>query len=193
MPVSKEHFTLFRQERIRDARDFEDIMGERVYLKEIIKAYKRWALENNKDSLKPIHYPEFKKLCDDAFGESRDPLQSYHHMRVFLNEEDVEEFDKEHTETFQEQIANVLTEPPKPDHIAIQNTIEHLCELYAKEKQEHAITKGQLQAWKESFTELNKKYTELEDVAKAVGEQNNQLVEILKDQGKRLSKARSSN
>lgn len=88
-------FAKFRIDRIRERRDgYNEVTGEKVTLKEIVKCYKRWA---DLTSTKRMDAKELEHRCEEAFGNSHGK-KVYEHIRVFLEEEDVEEFDKLHAE-----------------------------------------------------------------------------------------------
>jgi P4 family phage/plasmid primase-like protien len=88
-------FAKFRMERIRERRDgYNEVTGEKVSIKEILKCYKRWADTTN---TKRIEAKEIEYRCEELFGDSHGK-KVYEHIRVFLEEEDVEEFDKQHAE-----------------------------------------------------------------------------------------------
>ena len=88
-------FAKFRMERIRERRDgYNEVTGEKVSIKEILKCYKRWADATN---TKRIEAKEIEYRCEELFGDSHGK-KVYEHIRVFLEEEDVEEFDKLHAE-----------------------------------------------------------------------------------------------
>jgi len=87
-------FNKFRSEKIRELRDGYTILtNEKVTLKEIAKAYNRWAVC---EGGKKMASKELETLCEEAFGCSRGK-QEYSHIRVFLDEEDLEEFEEEQT------------------------------------------------------------------------------------------------
>ncbi len=88
-------FAKFRMDRIRERRDgFNEVTGEKVNIKEILKCYKRWADVTN---TKRMELKELEHRCEEAFGDSHGK-KVYEHIRVFLEEEDVEEFDRLHAE-----------------------------------------------------------------------------------------------
>lgn len=91
-------FAKFRMERIRERRDgYEEVTNNTVNLKDIFKCYKRWA---ESTGAKRTDMNELEKRCEDAFGDSRGK-KVYTHIRVFLEEEEVEEFDRLHNENNQ--------------------------------------------------------------------------------------------
>ena len=63
-----------------------------VILKDIAKCYKRWA---DATGARKMDMNELENRCEEAFGDSRGK-RSYSHIRVFLEDEEVEEFDKNH-------------------------------------------------------------------------------------------------
>lgn len=106
-------FDTFRQDRIREGRfGFLAVMGEKVSLKQLMKAYNRWAVI---EKAKKIDAKEFELLCEDAFGATQGKHE-YYHMRVFLDEEELEEFDKEHH--YEPLIVNANSETLPPEKLA---------------------------------------------------------------------------
>ena len=88
-------FAKFRIERIREVRDgFTEVTNETVSLKDIIRAYNSWAASTGGKRMDP---KELENRCEEAFGDSRGK-KVYTHIRVFREESDVDEFDKEHNE-----------------------------------------------------------------------------------------------
>ena len=86
-------FAKFRSERIRERRDgFDEVTNNVVILKEIAKCYKRWA---DATGARKLDLNELENRCEEAFGDSRGK-RTYSHIRVFLEDEEVEEFDKTH-------------------------------------------------------------------------------------------------
>jgi P4 family phage/plasmid primase-like protien len=93
-------FAKFRMERIRERRDgYTEVTGEKVNIKEIHKCYRRWADVTN---TKRMEAKELEHRCEEAFGDSHGK-KVYEHIRVFLEEEDVEAFDKQHAENQEEE------------------------------------------------------------------------------------------
>ena len=89
-------FAKFRSERIRELRNgFTEVTNEKVTLKEILKAYNRWAV--SQPGLKKTDAKELEMRCEEAFGDSRGKRE-YSHIRVFLDDDDLEEFEKQHDE-----------------------------------------------------------------------------------------------
>jgi P4 family phage/plasmid primase-like protien len=87
-------FAKFRSERVRELRNgFTEVTNEKVSLKEILKAYNRWAV--SQPGLKKTDAKELEMRCEEAFGDSRGKRE-YSHIRVFLDDDDLEEFDREH-------------------------------------------------------------------------------------------------
>jgi P4 family phage/plasmid primase-like protien len=94
-------FAKFRMDRIRERKDgYNELANEHVSIKEINKCYKRWA---DTMGIKRMELKELEHRCEDAFGDSKGK-KVYHHIRVFEDDGDVEEFDKQHAEN-QEQEA----------------------------------------------------------------------------------------
>ena len=90
-----EDFKQFCKERVRSIRDgYPELATEKVTLKEIWKAYNRWVVISNH---KKIDIDTLQKLCEENFGDSRD-TRVYQHLRVFLDEEDLEDFEKKQHE-----------------------------------------------------------------------------------------------
>jgi Ni,Fe-hydrogenase I large subunit len=91
----KEFLDKFVRERVRHAKQgYPEVMMELVSIKEMVKGFKRWADSNG---VKRVEQSEILGYCEETFGDSRGK-QVYQNLRVFLEEEDVEEFDKEHLE-----------------------------------------------------------------------------------------------
>ena len=85
-------FNQFCKDRVRGVRGgYTELVNEKVYLKELLKAYNRWCVCSR---AKKIDIKLFETLCDEAFGDSRGK-QFYCHIRVFLDEDDLEDFEKE--------------------------------------------------------------------------------------------------
>lgn len=106
----EESFTKFKKERTRL------VPLEKVTLKEIIKAFNRWSVVSGAKKLKA---EELEKLCEEHFGDSRGKRE-YIHLRVFLDEEDLEEFDNEQAteETTEPSIVNPCTDAVPSDKMA---------------------------------------------------------------------------
>jgi hypothetical protein len=86
-------FTKFCDERVREARHgFPELIGGVFTLKDLMKAYNRWAVTSRACKLSAV---EIELLANRRFGESK--TKSWPHITVFLDDEDVEEFDKRHT------------------------------------------------------------------------------------------------
>jgi P4 family phage/plasmid primase-like protien len=89
-------FAKFRSERIRELRNgFTEVTNEKISLKEILKAYNRWVI--TQPGAKKSDAKELEMRCEEAFGDSRGKRE-YSHIRVFLDDDDLEEFDKQHDE-----------------------------------------------------------------------------------------------
>ena len=83
----------FLKGRVRTLADgFECLANEKTTLKEIVKAYNRWQVAGG--YRKKMDAKEIQELAEKEFGDSRGQKE-YSHLRVFYDEEDVEEFDKE--------------------------------------------------------------------------------------------------
>lgn len=93
-----EDFTKFYEERVRSvAQGYPEVSTEKVTFKEIIKAYNRWAANSSRKRYSNMNkdvQAYFKELCKQKFTVGEDDV--FQHLRVFLDEEDIEEFDKEH-------------------------------------------------------------------------------------------------
>ena len=88
-----ENFKTFCYDRVRLAtRGYNEVMNNRVTLKELLQAYNRWIVESK---AKKMTLETFTKLCEDTFGDSRGQ-HVYAHLRVFIDEEDLEEFETNH-------------------------------------------------------------------------------------------------
>ena len=97
-------FQKFRKERIREFRDgFDCLVNQKATLKEICKSYNRWVCESGEKNMSLV---EIEKICEDVFGHSRGKRE-YQHLRVFLDREDLEEFDKENSNPTEEQVENL--------------------------------------------------------------------------------------
>ena len=86
-------FAKFRGERIRELRDgFQEVTHEQVSLKDIARCYKRWATATG---AKQMSLSELENRCEEAFGDSRG-RKLYTHIRVFLEDEEIDKFDADH-------------------------------------------------------------------------------------------------
>ena len=85
-------FDRFREERVREGTSYPSVINDVETLKDIFKAYSKWAAAENE-----VHFDlkHLEVLCENAFGDSKG-MKKYFHLRVFLDEEDVELFDQEH-------------------------------------------------------------------------------------------------
>ena len=91
----RDSFGLFVANRVRQRKDgYPEVTGELVSLKEIYKCYKRWC---DVECFRRAEEKEIEQRCEGTFGDSQGK-RIYHHIRVFLEEEDVEEFDKQHNQ-----------------------------------------------------------------------------------------------
>ena len=94
-----DQFKKFCSDRIRRRVDgFTEVTGEKVSGKEIYKCYRRWIDVTNQS--KRMKLDQILHFCDEMFGDSKGKMV-YEHIRVFLEEEDVEEFDRSHGENNQ--------------------------------------------------------------------------------------------
>jgi hypothetical protein len=95
MSLRNDAFNQFRKERVRHVKDgFLEVGGEKYSAKELLKAYNKWLIGNK--TAKKIELDAFKELCEEEFGDSRGTY-IYTNLRVFLDEDDLEDFDREHT------------------------------------------------------------------------------------------------
>jgi hypothetical protein len=96
-------FAKFRFERVRELRDgYTEVTNEKVKLKDIIKAYNKWQITSNS---KKMDANELEHRCEEAFGDSRGKRE-YSHIRVFLDEDDLEDFDRQHAENRETETQN---------------------------------------------------------------------------------------
>lgn len=93
---------------------YEEVRYEKVTLKEIFKAYNRWTIDSK---AKKFPLETFKTFCEDSFGDSRGQ-DIYVHLRVFLDEEDVEEFEADHKKIQSNPIINPCTDALSSDQVA---------------------------------------------------------------------------
>jgi hypothetical protein len=120
MMNAQDVFTLFVKDRVRMfCEGYPTVLGQTVTLKEIVKAYNRWALLNKH---KKIEAKVLEDLSNYHFGQSK--TQTWNHLAVFLDDEDVEEFDKEHSPK---------KEPPKPrlpSVVGFEDSVRYMMVLY---------------------------------------------------------------
>lgn len=89
-------FNKFRSERIRELRDgFTELVNEKTSLKEVVKAYNRWLASGGG---KKMDAKNLQTLCEAAFGDSRGKRE-YSHIRVFSDDEELEDFEKAYLDT----------------------------------------------------------------------------------------------
>lgn len=82
----------FLKNRVRTLRDgYESVVNEKVTLKELMKAYNRYQVSEGGAKLE---VKEVEAFAEKEFGDSHG-RREYSHLRVFLDEEDLEEFDRE--------------------------------------------------------------------------------------------------
>ena len=88
------HLKQFCEERVRHCghKEIPEILDSQVDLRELVKAYTRWAI--GKEDAPKTNKEEIERFFTKEFLYNR--TIKFLHMRVFLDEEDVEEFDKEH-------------------------------------------------------------------------------------------------
>lgn len=87
-------FAKFRMERVREGSSYPDLNGEEVTLKEIAKAYNKWAIAAG---TRRLELKELEQRCDETFGDSHG-TKKYKHIRVFLDEEDLDNFENNYNE-----------------------------------------------------------------------------------------------
>lgn len=95
IPSPTDVFQHFIKERVVQSREFQDIHGEEVSLKEIFKGFNKWAISNG---ARRMELKDLEQLCDLYFGDSKG-TKKYKNIRVFLDEEDFENFMENHKET----------------------------------------------------------------------------------------------
>lgn len=89
-------FAKFRIERVRELRDgYEELLNNNVNLTDIHRLYKSWSKDSG---ARQLDLKEIEKRCEESFGNSRGK-KIYSHIRIFKNEEDMDDFEKEHNET----------------------------------------------------------------------------------------------
>ena len=110
-----EIFKDFCAARVRQySKGHEELIHERVTLKDLFKGYNRWKLLEKKGR---IPLDTFTTLCEEAFGDSRGQ-HLYAHIRVFFDEDDVEEFDADHKRTLSNPIVNPTTDAVPSERMA---------------------------------------------------------------------------
>lgn len=91
-------FAKFRNDRFRELKNgFQELVGEHVEFNDIKKAYKTWMADQMGTAGKALNPKDLMNKCVDAFGEPADG-KTFLHIRVFFQESDVEEFDKDHAQ-----------------------------------------------------------------------------------------------
>jgi hypothetical protein len=101
--MTEEIFKRFVAERTRI------VPMEKSTLKELHKAFNRWSVLTRElfQDRKKISLETFKKHCEDRFGDSRGK-HVYIHVKVFLDEEDVEEYDINQESPYTDAVPSVL-------------------------------------------------------------------------------------
>lgn len=95
LDIKKESFRRFLRDRVRLFKDgYEELLIERVTLKEVMKAYNRWLISGNG---KKLDSKEIELLLDEEVCNSRGKF-IWSHIKVFLDEDDLEEFENDHKE-----------------------------------------------------------------------------------------------
>jgi P4 family phage/plasmid primase-like protien len=84
-------YAKFRNDRIRK------VAGEQTELKTIQRAYSQW-LSDARRSGSRMNPKELQTRLNDEFGDPSDG-KTYRHVRVFFDDQDVEDYDKETTRT----------------------------------------------------------------------------------------------
>jgi P4 family phage/plasmid primase-like protien len=89
-------FAKFCSERIRKYHKdkYPELLNDKFTVKEILKAYNKWSITS---AGKKMELRELEHRCDEVFGDSRG-TGVYRGIRVFLDEDDLEEFDRQHEE-----------------------------------------------------------------------------------------------
>lgn len=91
-------FDKFVHQRVRQlGQGYPEVVGEKVSIRDLYKSYKRWFDITIPKPIPRLALEEFKELCEKRFGSSQGKY-IYENMRVFLEEEDVEEFDVLHNQ-----------------------------------------------------------------------------------------------
>ena len=103
--MSSSDFEKFCEERIRCFRRDKicELISEKVTVKEILKAYNRWVATS---AAKKLDLRVLEAFCDEKFGDSRG-TGVYRGLRVFLDEEDLEEFDKQYPREYEKAIERI--------------------------------------------------------------------------------------
>lgn len=95
-----EIFNEFRNQRFRELKNgYHELVGEHAEFSDICRAYKTYSADNYTSGVyrRILSQRQLYEFCVSAFGEPSDS-QTFLHIRIFLFESDVEEFDKEHEE-----------------------------------------------------------------------------------------------
>ena len=94
-------FAKFCSERIRKYHKdkYPELLNDKFTVKEILKAYNKWSITS---AGKKMELRELEHRCDEVFGDSRG-TGVYRGIRVFLDEDDLEEFDRQHEENENEE------------------------------------------------------------------------------------------
>ena len=74
-------------------------LNEKVTIKEVVKAYNRWIVSGGG---KKMDAKELEHRCEEAFGDSRGKKE-YSHIRIFLDEDDLEEFERQHAASLEDE------------------------------------------------------------------------------------------
>jgi P4 family phage/plasmid primase-like protien len=88
---SYDSYAKFRNDRIRK------VAGEQTEFKHIQRAYSQW-LSDSRRSGSRMNPKELQTRLNDEFGEPSDG-KTYKHLRVFFDDQDVEDYDKESKQT----------------------------------------------------------------------------------------------
>lgn len=145
-------FTKFCDARVREARHgFPELIGGVFTLKDLMKAYTRWAAETRACKLSAA---DLEVLANRRFGESK--TKTWSNICVFLDDEDVEEFDKRHTkEETLEDVKKQLEEIKKSkSYQDALNTIRITQESQEALKKENEALKEQLKKQEEQTAKV---------------------------------------
>jgi len=88
----EKRFLDFLSQRVRMAKDgYTTLITESVKFTEIKRSYNRWGLVNN---TKGVDAKTLESFCDKYLGDAQGK-GVYRHIRVFMDEDDLEDFDTE--------------------------------------------------------------------------------------------------
>ena len=137
-------FNKFCDERVREARHgFPELIGGVFTLKDLMKAYNRWATVSRASKLSAA---DLELLANRRFGESK--TKTWANICVFLDEDDLEEFDKRHTkEETLEDVKKQLEEIKKKYAFIVQAISDSLDE----ERKQNTALKSEIATLKEEL------------------------------------------